>query len=297
MNFYVYLIHNTVNNKVYVGKTMNPKRRWLGHLSFAKHHTGNQYIHKAMRKYGFGSFTFSVIQELPSESEYNEAEKYWIGYFNSNNHLCGYNLTCGGEGSLGRKQTAATRKKISDAKINTMTGALNPFYGQKHTSDTRKLISAKNKGLKRTDYFKKERSRITSGERNPFYGKQHSAESLSKMSSNAYGSKINAQQVSEIISMYDNGIYQSKIALTFGISKSQVGRIVRRERWKSLSLDICSDVIHGSKINMKQASEIISMYNNGIYQKKIASDFGISQQQVSRIVNGKRWKCLNLEAT
>jgi group I intron endonuclease len=171
MGFYVYLIHNIVNNKVYVGKTINPKQRWFGHLSFARNRTGSQYIHKAIRKYGSGNFTFSVIQELFSESEYNEAERYWVKYFNSNNHLHGYNLTDGGDGSLGRKQSAFTRKKISDAKLNTMMGELNPFYGQKHTTETRKLISTKNAGLRRTDDFKKERSRITSGENNPFYGK------------------------------------------------------------------------------------------------------------------------------
>lgn len=238
MNFYVYLIHNTVNNKVYVGKTMNPKRRWFGHLSFAKHYTSNQYIHKAMRKYGSGSFTFSVIQKLSSEFEYNEAEKYWIRYFNSNNPLYGYNLTCGGDGSLGRKQTDYTRKKISDAKLNTMTGALNPFYGQKHTLDTKKLISAKNTGLKRTDDFKKERSIITSGEHNPFYGKKHSTESLSKMSSNACGVKLSIQQASEIIRMSKQGIYQKEIASSFGISQQQVSRIINGKRWKCLDMEM-----------------------------------------------------------
>jgi len=148
------------------------------------------------------------------------------------------NLTGGGDGSLGRKQSASTRKKISDAKINTMTGALNPFYGQKHTAETRILISAKNTGLKRTDEFKKERSRITSGECNPFYSKKHSSKSLTKMSENACGVKLNAQQAFEIIRMSKQGIYQKEIASSFGISQQQVSRIVNGKRWKCLGMEI-----------------------------------------------------------
>lgn len=37
--YYIYTIHNILNNKIYVGKTINLKRRWSSHLSLQKNNS------------------------------------------------------------------------------------------------------------------------------------------------------------------------------------------------------------------------------------------------------------------
>ena len=234
--FYVYLIHNTVNNKVYVGKTKNLKLRRFKHLSDSKSKTTNQYIHKAIRKYVSLNFTFSTIQTLSNEQDCNEAEKYWIRYYNSKNPLYGYNLTDGGDGSKGRVQTIVTREKISLRNKGKLAGNKNPFYGKKHTKEQISSISAKNTGLKRTYACRKQKSESMLGDRNHFYGKKHSECVVSNMSGEkSTSAKLNAQQVCNIVELYKSELYtQKQLALMFNISQTQISRIVNCKRWKEI---------------------------------------------------------------
>ena len=96
MKKYIYIITNTINKKVYIGQTNDPKRREREHFSFGyiKNKEEIKVLYSAMLKYGIQNFNFSII-EGPIEN-YNEREKFWIKYYNS---LLpnGYNMTEGGE--------------------------------------------------------------------------------------------------------------------------------------------------------------------------------------------------------
>lgn len=91
----IYIIRNTVNDKVYIGQTkVSLKLRFQNHLSAAR--KGKDYIiGKAIRKYGEEKFYIELLEECTIE-ELNEREKYWISYFNSTNNKFGYNISIGG---------------------------------------------------------------------------------------------------------------------------------------------------------------------------------------------------------
>lgn len=91
----IYIIRNTINNKVYIGQTkVSLKLRFQNHLSAAR--KGKDYIiGKAIRKYGEENFYIELLEECTIE-ELNEREKYWILYFNSTNNKFGYNVSIGG---------------------------------------------------------------------------------------------------------------------------------------------------------------------------------------------------------
>ena len=98
---YIYKITNLVNNKIYIGQTLQPiQNRWYQHISTAfKENSSNKYaIHYAIRKYGIKNFSFDIIEEV-SNDFLNERECYWIKELNTHisNHN-GYNMTFGGEG-------------------------------------------------------------------------------------------------------------------------------------------------------------------------------------------------------
>lgn len=75
----IYIIRNTVNDKVYVGQThVSIKLRFQNHLSAARR--GLDYtIGKAIRKYGEDKFYVELLEECLVE-ELNEREQYWISF-------------------------------------------------------------------------------------------------------------------------------------------------------------------------------------------------------------------------
>lgn len=91
----IYIIRNTVNDKVYVGQThVSIKLRFQNHLSAARR--GLDYvIGKAIRKYGEDKFYVELLEECLIE-ELNEREQYWISFFKATDNKFGYNMSIGG---------------------------------------------------------------------------------------------------------------------------------------------------------------------------------------------------------
>ena len=95
----IYLIQNTVNNKCYIGQSINISKRWRRHINDAFNPNSNSYeylLQRAIRKYGVENFTFQVILECePSQLDENE-----IGFIKQYNSLIpnGYNCSIGGQG-------------------------------------------------------------------------------------------------------------------------------------------------------------------------------------------------------
>lgn len=116
MRFFVYLITNLVNGKVYVGKAWNVCRRWSHHKYQAK--TGQlTLLHKAIRKYGIDSFRVETLLACDDEESAYAAEVREIAQRRSMDPSVGYNRTTGGDGTRGCKVADATREKQRAAKL------------------------------------------------------------------------------------------------------------------------------------------------------------------------------------
>lgn len=80
----IYKVTNLITNKVYIGQSIDIKRRWWEHKSRAYEDGTNCYnkpLYKSMRKYGLDNFTLEILEECPVES-LNEKEAYYIQYYN-----------------------------------------------------------------------------------------------------------------------------------------------------------------------------------------------------------------------
>ena len=94
---YIYKITNTINNKLYIGKTINTiASRWGEHQKNFTSLRDDMVIHKAMYKYGKEAFIIEEIEQCDN-SIINEREQYWIAYYDTYNN--GYNSTIGGDGA------------------------------------------------------------------------------------------------------------------------------------------------------------------------------------------------------
>jgi group I intron endonuclease len=111
--WYVYIISNTINNKIYVGKTNNLKDRWNGHKSEAKQLKYISIIHYAMNKYNASNFSIQSIEEHDNENDALKAEKFFIEYFKSLGAEL-YNISAGGDGRS-MPCSLVTKKKMQSA--------------------------------------------------------------------------------------------------------------------------------------------------------------------------------------
>ena len=64
---WIYKITNKINNKVYIGQTINSlEKRFKQHLSEAKQGK-NCRLHSAIRKYGIDAFVIEPIEKVENE--------------------------------------------------------------------------------------------------------------------------------------------------------------------------------------------------------------------------------------
>ena len=130
---FIYVLQNKINNKIYIGQTINFKNRISAHFRIARSGKQNRHLYNAIRLHGWENFKSFVLEEVP-RSEADETEMLWISIFNTNNSYYGYNSSSGG-GAGGRVPTEATRIKMRDAKLGKpalhMQGENHPLFGVK----------------------------------------------------------------------------------------------------------------------------------------------------------------------
>lgn len=181
-NYSVYLHRNKINGKIYIGQTKQElEKRWMNGEGYST----SPRFYNAIQKYGWDNFDHIVLKSNLSQEEANRFEEQLIAQFNSQNEEFGYNIKAGGNNNtlseetkrkiglansislLGNTWSEEQKEKMS----KLFSGEGNPFYGKRHTKETKKKISDNRKGK-------------TSGELHPMYGKHHLNESLIKMSEN-----------------------------------------------------------------------------------------------------------------
>lgn len=108
----IYYLQNINNNKIYIGKSVNIRKRVSRHngeLSKNKH--CNPHLQYAWNIDGRDNFIAGVL-ELCDKELLSLKEIEYIQSYNASSMLYGYNLTDGGEGALGREVSTETREKI-----------------------------------------------------------------------------------------------------------------------------------------------------------------------------------------
>jgi len=222
----VYAAKNKITGKIYIGQTIVSLNERKGdHRRKAAIWESKSHFHSAIRKYGFDVFTWEIIDKAESRDELNHKEKHWIAFYNSANPSTGYNLTHGGDSF---ELTEEARKKIGDAcrgikrsesfKAHLREiekGAGNPFYGRKHTEETKKKNGAAHRGKKLRP--------------------EHVAKCLKCGSDNGMA-KINESIALDIKIRFRNGQRQCEIMRALGLSKNTVQGVLHEKTWRYIKI-------------------------------------------------------------
>lgn len=131
----IYCITCTANGKIYIGSSVNIRKRWSRHLCSLEHHTHyNAHLQNAWDIYGRDSFSVSVL-ELCKQSELIKCEQRYLDILQPFRDR-GFNIARNAElTSLGVPMAPKTRAKISAAN-----------KGRPKSAETRAKLSVSKRG-------------------------------------------------------------------------------------------------------------------------------------------------------
>lgn len=111
---YIYKITNLINNKIYIGLST----KLVGEST--DYYGSGKLIKEAIQKYGKENFIKEILEDnIDNIDTLKVREIYWIGALKSHVSLNNYNLTLGGDGSLGLSPDIEWRNKISEGIKNS----------------------------------------------------------------------------------------------------------------------------------------------------------------------------------
>ena len=175
----IYYAINKHDGKRYVGQTVRSlQQRINSHIATSKLSNGVSHFSRAIKKYGYISFVWGVIDEAVGQKDLDEKEKYWIKLYDTMNPENGYNMI---EGGSQFRLTPEIRQRIglsnrgrkhSEEAIQKMRIS---HTGKSHSEETKKLMHNSKVGIPKS---KEHRQKIGESEK----GKVVSQDTKEKMS-------------------------------------------------------------------------------------------------------------------
>lgn len=111
---YIYIIRNSVNDKVYVGSTYySIHRRLVSHLNGSAN--GDSKMQRAIREIGRDKFFISLIKTCHTKEQLTYSERFFVKYYKSNNSEFGYNTMSGGENTKTVRGMSKIQAYVTDS--------------------------------------------------------------------------------------------------------------------------------------------------------------------------------------
>lgn len=129
-SFTVYQHINKINGKRYIGITCNTtSKRWKKGNGYNK----QPKFYGAIQKYGWDGFEHIIVKDNLPEQCAKSMEKVLIKLYDT--IVNGYNITEGGDGSVGVKRSEETRKRMSEGHKGLLKGIPHSEEHKQHLSD------------------------------------------------------------------------------------------------------------------------------------------------------------------
>ena len=229
----VYQIRNIINDKRYIGSSINLKKRQAEHRRRLRDDCHrNQHLQNAWDKHGEDAFIFETIA-YTHPALCLRLEQAALDMYNPE-----YNIASDTSAPmLGRTHANETRMKMSEAHKGNKY-----CLGYKHSQET---IDKHRKSMMGNAYCLGRKLTEEHKAKVSWLGRKHTEETKAKMSAaamgntnglgNTNGAKLTELDVYEIRRLYATGeVMQKTLAKMFRIGKENISAIVLRTSWRHL---------------------------------------------------------------
>lgn len=215
----VYALICKVNNKFYVGSSVNLANRLLDYMQPA--YLGiraSSPVIRAIVKYGYINFCFVILETCLLE-DVLEREQFWLDFLKPE-----YNLSPKAGSTLGVYLSEETKSKMRLAHL-----------GKSHTLETRQLMSETRKGPSNPNFgrhlddaTKAKLSATLKGPLSPLYGVPRSSETIALMRANHPHTKRVYQYNQDRITLISQFDSIRKAAELTGISRKSLSLCIKQ---------------------------------------------------------------------
>lgn len=171
-------IYSIVNQKtcdMYVGSSINYKRRWNKHKSTLRRNThACQHMQNSFNKHGEIAFSFEVIEFVSDVTQIIAREQFWIDFYRPE-----YNKRAIANSCIGLKRSPEAKARMSAAQkgkkrsAESIVKAANALKGHIVSAETRAKISKSHIGIKPSD---EARAKMSAAKK----GRKQSPETIAK---------------------------------------------------------------------------------------------------------------------
>jgi len=165
----IYKLNCEINGKVYIGKSVNIRKRISHHKNCLKNSKCMGYLQRAILKHGWDSFTVEILETVDNFDKQKdndnllERESYYIELFDSTDRDKGYNRCKFSTDRTGIYVSEETRQKLRNARL-----------GKKMSDEHKERLRIINTGKSPSEETREKR-------RQSMLGRKHSDETIEKM--------------------------------------------------------------------------------------------------------------------
>lgn len=303
----IYLIKNLINNKVYVGQSINIKARWSEHKrKLNKNCHDNLHLQNSWNKYGANNFEFKVIEECDLDS-INEREIYYIYKYNSACYENGYNKTLGGQDStraytdeikekmslirLGNakfKGENLTQSKLTEKDVIKIKSMLVNKIPQSEIANTFKVSDQNIASIKKLETWSEVASNLNDKIKELY-------SDYNGVGENNPNASLSNDLVLKIKKDLSEGIKLEEVVSKYNLNKSTVFNIKDLRNYKNIGKEYNDKIIKFHKkqkknLNRETVLKIRELISNGIKNKEISLMLDVGIDTVKRIKANKAYK-------
>ena len=249
----IYKIRNVINDKFYVGSTVDSRKRFWAHRKALRLGTHDcVHLQRAWNKYGEDCFKFEIVEQLDSRDDLYPAEQKWLDEHFGKDHC--YNVAAHADSPM-RDASPEMRAHQAEKTRAWIEANGHPRQGMTHASESIELMRENNKAPK--------------GEQHYRYGKTVSEETRKKIGDTqrgkpkAPGRTISAEGMAKIRAAAEAGHYS---------------------HWKGRN--------HTEESKLKMSKAIVVVYPDGasmLYNSitELRNDTGLKPTTINRALKAK----------
>ena len=245
----IYKITNVINGMIYIGSSVELKKRITQHKSDLRnnrHHSPR--LQNSFNKYGKENFVFEIIEELDCDREtLREVEQHYLDKYNSYDRNTGFNINsfATGGGLFGEDNPMFGNGHL-------VAGEKNGFYGKKHSNETKATLSLLNSGLNSS-----------------WFGRQHKPETKKKISKALTGRGFSNEHKENI---------SKSIKEAFKDGRLQPNGFSQHARKRQRETHIIGVVM------LSKDGEFIEAFDS---VKEASEHIGVGSENITRVCKGK----------